>query len=72
MLCRRSRVSKSQVQLANRAIYLCDHRDPINQGHVFFFLFHFELTPFSDGQLSKVTARPMVFNCEIYEGRIAV
>ena len=46
--------------------YLCDRRDPINQGHVFFFVFHFELTRFSDGQLSKVSARPTVFNWEIY------
>ena len=39
--------------MANRAIYLCDNRDPISQGHVFFFVFHFESTPFSDGHLSK-------------------
>ena len=71
-LCHPSRVSNSSVQLANCAIYLCDNRDPINQGHVFFFVFHFEVTPFSDGQLSKVSGRPTVFNWEIYEGRTAV
>ena len=62
-LCRQSRVLKSQVQLANSAIYyLCDNRDPINQGHAFFFsVFHYELTPFSDSQISKVSARPTVF-----------
>ena len=49
-------VPNSSVQLANRAIYLYDNRDPINQGHVFFFVFHFELIPFSNGQLSKVSA----------------
>ena len=62
--CRQSRVPNSQVKLANRAIYLYDNRDSINQGHVFFFAFHFELTPFSDGQLSKVSVRPTVFNRE--------
>ena len=41
-------------------------RQPINQGHVFFFVFHLELTPFSDGQLSNVSARPTVFNWEKY------
>ena len=60
--CRQSRVSIFQVQLANRATYLYDNRDPINQIHVFFFVFHFELTPFSDGQLPKASARPTVFN----------
>ena len=35
------------------AIYPCDSRDRINQGHVFFFAFHIELIPFSDGQLSS-------------------
>ena len=49
------------MQLANRAIYLCDNRYPINQGHAFFLAFHFELTPFSDGQLSKNSARATVF-----------
>ena len=49
------------TQLANRVIYLYDNRDPMNQGHVFVFVIHFELTPFSDGQLSKVSARPAVF-----------
>ena len=44
LLCRQSRVQKSQVQLANLAIYLCDNRDPMNRGHLFFFVFHFELT----------------------------
>ena len=43
-----------------------DNRYPINQGHVFFFVFHLELTPFSDGQLSNVSARPTVFNWEKY------
>ena len=71
LLCRPSHVSKFQVQLANRAIYLCDNRDPINQGHVVFLVFHVELTTFSDGQLSKVSARPTVFNWELYEGRTA-
>ena len=70
LLCRQSRVPKSEVQLANHAIYLCDNRDNINQGHVFFFVFHFELTPFSDGQLSKVSARPTVFNWEKCWARI--
>ena len=60
--CRQSRVPKSSAQLANRAMYLCDNRDHINKGHVFFLVFHFELTPFSDGQLSKVSGRPTVFN----------
>ena len=32
-----------------------------------FFIFHFELTPFSDGQISKVSARSTVFNWENYE-----
>ena len=59
--CRQSRVSIFQVQLANRATYLYDNRDPIDRGHVFLFVFHFRLTPFSDGQLSKVSARPNVF-----------
>ena len=31
-------------ELANRAMYLCDNHDPINQGHVLFFVFQFELT----------------------------
>ena len=44
----------------------CDNRDHINQGHVFFFVFHFDLTPFSGGQLSKVSARPTVFNWKNY------
>ena len=67
LLCRQSRVRKSQVQpLACRAIYLYDNRDPINQGHAFFFAFHFELTPFSDGQFSKVPAQTTVFNWEKY------
>ena len=57
-LCRQSRVSKSQ--LANHAIYLCDNRDLINQGYAFFFVFHFKLTPFSDGQLSKVSTQSIV------------
>ena len=34
------------------------------KGTYFFFDFHFELTPFSDGQLSTVSARPTVFNWE--------
>ena len=63
---------ESCLQLANPAIYLCDNRDPINQGYVFIFVFHFELTPFSDSQFSKVSARRTVFNWEICEGRIAV
>ena len=66
-LCRQSRVPKSQVQLANRAIYLWDNRDTINQGQVLFFVFQFEVTPFSDGQLSKFSARPTVFNWENIE-----
>ena len=66
LLCRPSLIPKSCVQLAYRAIYLCDNRDPINQGHAFCFVFHFELTPFSDGQLSKVSARPTVFNWNTY------
>ena len=49
-LCRQSGVPKSNVQLANRAIHLCHNRDPINQGHVLFFVCHFELTPFSYDQ----------------------
>ena len=64
LLCRQSRVRKSQVQLATRPKYQYDNRDPINHGHVFFFVFHFELAPFSDGQLSNVLARPIVFNWE--------
>ena len=52
------------VQLASRAIYLYDDRGPINQGRVFFFVFNFELTPFSDGQLTKGSARPTDFNRE--------
>ena len=63
--CCQSRVPKSQVQLAIRAMYFYDNRDPINQGHVLFFAFHFDLSPFSDGQLSKVSAQPTVFNGEI-------
>ena len=63
--CRQSCVPNSWVQLANRGIiYLYDNREPLNQGNVFFF--HFELTPFSDGQLSKVSARPTVFNWNTY------
>ena len=31
----------------------------------FLFVFHFELTPFSDGQLSNVSARPTVFNWKV-------
>ena len=50
ILCRQSRVPISKVQLANRAIYMYDNRDPINQGHVFFFVFHFGLTTFSEGE----------------------
>ena len=49
---------------------LGDNRDHINKKHLFFFLFHFELTPFSDGQLSKVSARPIVINGEKYWARI--
>ena len=60
--CRQSRVPKPYVQLTNRGIYVYDNRDPINQGHVFVFAFNFELTSFSDGQLTKVSARPTVFN----------
>ena len=60
------------MQLADRAIYLCENRDPIDQGHALFRVSHFELTPLSDGQLSKVAARPTIFNWEMYEGRIAV
>ena len=67
LLCCQSRVLKPQVQLAYRAIYLCDNRDPNNQGHAFFFVLNFELTSFSDGQLSKVSARPTVFNWENIE-----
>ena len=63
--CRPSRVSKSSVQLANHAICLCDNREPINQGHVFFFVFHFDLTPSSDGQLSKFQLDPR-FSTEKY------
>ena len=51
-----------------RNIYLGDNRDHSNQGHVFSFVLHFEVTPFSNGQLSKVSARLTVFNWEIYEG----
>ena len=40
------------------------------KGTYFFFDFHFELTPFSDGQLSTVSARPTVFNWEKYWVRI--
>ena len=36
----------------------------------FLFVFHFELTPFSDGQLSKVSARPTVFKLDKYCARI--
>ena len=32
---------------ADKPCHHCDNRDPINQEHVFFFVFHFELTPFS-------------------------
>ena len=39
-------------------------------GNVFFFVCHFELTPFSGRQLSKVSARPTVFNWETYGARI--
>ena len=47
-----------------------DNRDHINQGHVFFFVLHFELAPFSDGQPSKVSARNTVFTWETYWARI--
>ena len=60
LLCRQRRVPKSQVHLANRATYLRDNRGPVNQERVFFFVFHFELTPFSDGQLSKVSTQSIV------------
>ena len=62
--CRQSRVPKPYVQLTNRGIYVYDNRDPINQGLVYFLSVHFELTPFSDGQLSNVSVRPPVFNWE--------
>ena len=62
LLCRQSRVPKSQVELANLVIYLYDNRDTINQGHVFFFIVHFDLIHSSDGQLSNVSARPTVIN----------
>ena len=52
-------------------VYLCDNRDPINQGHVLFSFIHFELTTFSDGQLPKVSARPN-FSTGMYESRVAV
>ena len=58
-LCRPSRASKSQVQLANRAIFLRHNRDPINHEHIFAFVFQFELT---------TLAQPTVFNWGIYEG----
>ena len=45
LLYRQSRVPKSQVQLVNRAIYLCNNRDRINQGHVFFSFFTSSLAP---------------------------
>ena len=50
----------------NRAIYLYDNHDRINQGHVFIFVLQFELTSFSDGPLSKGSDRPTVFNWEKY------
>ena len=50
--------------LANRAMFLYDNRDPINQGRVFFVVFHFELTPSSDGELPRVSARQTVLNWE--------
>ena len=62
--CRPNRIAKSSVQLVNRDICLCDNRDPTSQEHVFFVVFHFELTPFSDDQL--VSAQPIVFNWEIH------
>ena len=45
--CRPNRVSKPSVQLANRAIYLCDNGDHINQGQVFFYVFHTSSLPLS-------------------------
>ena len=61
LLCRQSRVTAGKP----RHMPLYDYCDLINQGHVFFCI-HFELTPFSNGQLSKVSARPAIFNWEKY------
>ena len=48
LLCRQSRVPRSSVQLANRAIYLYDNRDPINQAKgVFSFLSFISSLPLS-------------------------
>ena len=64
LLCRPGRVSKSEVLLANRAIYLCENRDPINQGHVCFFVFtsSWPLPPMASSQHlthpRQVSARP--------------
>ena len=58
--------SKVSSTAGNHAIYLYDNHEPINLGHVFFLVFHFELAPFSDGQLSETSARPTVFNWENY------
>ena len=64
--------SKVFFQLANRAIYLCDNRDHINQGSALLFVLQFELNPFSDGQLSKVSARPSIFNWKNIEREAVV
>ena len=62
---RESRVPKSEAQVANRAIYLYDNRDPYQSRWCFLFRqSHFELALFSDGQLAKVSARPTVFGWE--------
>ena len=42
----------------------------ISQGHGFFFVFHLELTPFSDGHPSKLSVRPTVFIWENIEREI--
>ena len=69
LLCHPSRVSKVFSAAGEpRYIPLRDNRDPINQEHVFFFVFHFELTFFLWWPALISSARPTVFNWKLYEG----
>ena len=43
---------------------------PYQPREVFFSVFQFELAPFSDGQISRVSARPTAFYWEKYWARI--
>ena len=61
LLYRQTRVPKSQTASKPRHTPLRQSR-PYQSRACFFFVFHFELTPFFHGQLSKVSARPAVFN----------